>query len=75
MAFPLDAEYFDNFPVIWGDMHDDIAGCQYLCPELTESIVTLYARLSMEKSSLTVRLFHTSTMGLWGMVSQVSHSI
>ena len=26
-AFPLDAEYFDDFPVIRGDMNDDIAGC------------------------------------------------
>ena len=26
MAFPLDAKYFDDFPVIWGDMHGDVAG-------------------------------------------------
>ena len=29
MAFPLNAKYFDDFPVIRGDMHDDIAGRQY----------------------------------------------
>ena len=41
MAFPLDAKYFDDFPVIRGDMHDDIAGRQYPRPELTESLVNL----------------------------------
>ena len=29
MAFSLDAKYFDDFPVIRGDMCDDIAGRQY----------------------------------------------
>ena len=41
MAFPLDAKYFDDFPVIRGDMHDDLAGRQYPRPELAESIVNL----------------------------------
>ena len=41
MAFPLDAKYFDDFPVIRGDMHDDIAGRQYPRPDLSESIVNL----------------------------------
>ena len=26
MAFPLDANYFNDFPVIRGNMHEDIAG-------------------------------------------------
>ena len=41
MAFLLDAKYFNDFPVIRGDMHDDIAGRQYPCPGLTESLVSL----------------------------------
>lgn len=58
MAFPLDAKYFDDFPVIRGDMCDDIAGRQYPRPELAESI--------MVKSFWTVRLFPTSTHGAMG---------
>ena len=41
MAFPLDAKYFDDFPVIRGDMHEDIAGRQYPRPELAKSLVNL----------------------------------
>ena len=41
MAFPLDGKYFDDFPVIRGDMHNDLAGCQYPSPELAESIAEL----------------------------------
>ena len=41
MAFPLDAKYFDNSPVIRGDMHKDIAGRQYPRAKLAESIVNL----------------------------------
>ena len=42
MAFPLDGKYFDDFPVIRGDMHNDFAGRQYPRPELAESIVNLH---------------------------------
>lgn len=41
MAFPLDANYFDNFPVIWGDINSDVAGRQYPRPELAQSLVNL----------------------------------
>ena len=41
MAFPLDVKYFDDFPVIRVDMHDDNAGRQYPPPELAESLVNL----------------------------------
>ena len=41
MDFPLDAKYFDDFPVIQGDMHDDIAGHQYPRPELAKCLVNL----------------------------------
>ena len=41
MAFPLDVKYFDDFPVIRGDINDDIAGRQYPHPELAKSIVKL----------------------------------
>ena len=41
MAFPLDAKYFDDFPVIRVDMQDDIAGRQYPRSELAESLVNL----------------------------------
>ena len=37
MAFPLDAKYFDDFPVILGDMDNDTAGCQYHQPKVAES--------------------------------------
>ena len=41
MAFLLDAKYFDDFHVIRGDMHEDIAGRQYPCPKSAESLVNL----------------------------------
>ena len=41
MAFPLDGKYFDDFPVIWEDMHEDIAGRQYPRPELAENLLNL----------------------------------
>ena len=41
MAFPLDAKYCDDFPVIRGDMHSDVAGCQYPHPELAQSLLNL----------------------------------
>ena len=41
MAFPLDAKYFDDFPIIQVDMQDDIAGRQYPQPELAESLANL----------------------------------
>ena len=41
MAFPLDAKYFDDFPIIHRDLHADVAGRQYPRPELNKSIIDL----------------------------------
>ena len=41
MAFPLDAKYFDDFPVIHKDMHTDVAGRQYPRCDLNDSLIDL----------------------------------
>ena len=65
MAFPLDAKYFDNFPVIRGDMHDDLAGRQYPRPELAESIVNL-CQAKYGEEFLDCKAFpHLHPWGYW----------
>ena len=66
MAFPLDAKYFDDFPVIQGI-------CMRIL--LVISIPILKSKQSMVKSFWTARLSPTSMRGAMGVVSQVSHSI
>ena len=41
MAFPLDAKYFDDFPIIHERTCSDVAGRQYPRPELAESLLDL----------------------------------
>ena len=41
MAFPLDAKYFDDFPIIHEHTCSDVAGRQYPRPELAESLLDL----------------------------------
>ena len=71
MAFPLDAKYFDDFPVIRGDVCHDVAGRQYPHPELAENL----CQAKYGEEFLDCKAFPPPPpMGLWG-VSQVSHSI
>ena len=72
MAFPLDAKYLDNFPVIWGDMHKDIAGGQYHRPELAESIVKL-CQAKYRKEFLDCKAF--PPLHLWGYGGGITNAL
>ena len=77
MAFPLDAKYFDDFPVIRVDMDNDIAGRQYSRPELAESLVN-FCQVNYGEEFLDCKAFphlHPWGYGAMGVVSQVSYSI
>ena len=72
---PWMQKYFDDFPVVWGDMHEDIVGSQYPRPELAEKHSKpmpgkVWGRV------LGLQGISTPTpLGLWGVVSQMPYSI
>ena len=69
MAFPLDAKYFNNFPVIRGDVLEDIAGHQYPRPELAQNLGNL-CQAKYGEDFLDCKAFHTTL----GAVGQVPYS-